>query len=105
MDLYIIADEDTVRGFRLAGVPGRAVSSFRGATEALAWAMEQPDLGLLILTEELCAGFGPQLEALRAERNRPVIVEIPGPGGPKAGRESLRQLVQRAVGTNLEKES
>ena len=104
MHSFCIADEDTVRGFRLAGVPGRAVSSPREAAEALAWAMEQPDCGLLILTEEGCAGLGPQMEALRAERSRPIIVEIPGPAGPKAGRESLRQLVQRAVGTSLEQE-
>jgi V/A-type H+-transporting ATPase subunit F len=102
---YCIADEDTVRGFRLAGVPGRVVSTHPEAAEALAWAMEQPDCGLLILTEDVMAGFGPQLEALRVERSRPLIVEIPGPGGPRSGRESLRRLVQRAVGTRLENES
>jgi vacuolar-type H+-ATPase subunit F/Vma7 len=102
---YCIADEDTVRGFRLAGVPGRSVSTPMEGAEVLAWAMEQPDYGLLILTEDVMASLGPQLEVLRMERNRPLLVEIPGPAGPKAERESLRQLVQRAVGTSLEKES
>lgn len=104
MPFYCIADEDTVRGFRLAGVPGRAVSKPEEAPEALAWAMEHPDCDLLILTEDVAAGLGPRLEALRVERSRPLVVEIPGPGGPRAGRESLRRLVQRAVGTSLEKE-
>ena len=102
MRLVCVADEDTVRGFRLAGVPGRAVSGPGEASEAIAWALEGPECGLLILTEEVCACLGPQVEALRTERSRPILVEIPGPGGPRAGRESLRLLVQRAVGTSLE---
>jgi vacuolar-type H+-ATPase subunit F/Vma7 len=101
---FCLADEDTIRGFRLAGVPGRAVASPREAAEALAWAREQPDCGLLILTEDVMISLGPPLDALQAERSRPIVVAIPGPGGPKAGREDLRQLVQRAVGTSLERE-
>ena len=119
MKMYCIADEDTVRGFRLAGVLGRAVPRLEDAAVreraqysdreqvqylALDWALSQPDCGLLILTEDVRNGLGAKLDGLRTERNRPIIVEIPGPGGPKTDRESLRQLVQRAVGTSLEKE-
>lgn len=104
MPFYCVADGDTVRGFRLAGVPGRAVAAPAETEEALAWALARSDCELLILTEEVAAGLGIRLETLRLERSRPLIVEIPGPGGPRAGRESLRRLVQRAVGTSLERE-
>jgi vacuolar-type H+-ATPase subunit F/Vma7 len=101
---YCVADEDTVRGFRLAGVPGQAVSTLQETAGAVAAAFERSDCSLLILTEQVAAGLGPRLLALRIERSRPLVVEIPGPRGPAsgAGRESLRRLVQRVVGTSLE---
>ncbi|HXY28843.1 MAG TPA: V-type ATP synthase subunit F, partial [Acidimicrobiales bacterium] len=88
---FCIADEDTVRGFRLAGVAGEVVSTPREAAEALARARQLPDCALLILTEQVCSGLGPELSTLRLECNRPLVVEIPGPGGPMtaAGRPGL----------------
>ncbi|WP_005035434.1 V-type ATP synthase subunit F [Holophaga foetida] len=102
MPFYCIADEDTVRGFRLAGVPGPLVSSPEEGAKALAWALAHPDCEVLILTEEVAASLGPQLEAFRLEHERPLLVEIPGPAGPRTGDEGLRRLVQSAVGTSLE---
>lgn len=104
MHLYCIADEDTVRGFRLAGVPGRAAATPGAAAAALAEAFARPDCALLVVTEDLAAGLLPLLERLRGDADHPLLVEIPGPGGPGPGRASLRQLVQRVVGANLEKE-
>ncbi|HNX95259.1 MAG TPA: V-type ATP synthase subunit F [Holophaga sp.] len=104
--VYCLGDEDTVRGFRLAGVSGRTVLCPGEGADALggglAWALAQPDCDLLVLTEEVAAALGARMEALRNERTRPLIVEIPGPAGPRPGRENLRQLVQRAVGSRLE---
>ena len=39
MKFYCIADEDTVRGFRLAGVPGQVVTTPQQAAEALSAAL------------------------------------------------------------------
>lgn len=105
MPCYCIADADTVRGFRLAGVPSQAVSTPSESIKALAWAVAKPDCEILILTEDVAASLGPQLEAFRLEHERPLLVEIPGPGGPRTGSEGLRRLVRSAVGTSLEKES
>ncbi|MBE3071090.1 MAG: ATP synthase subunit F, partial [Planctomycetes bacterium] len=43
MKFFCIADEDTVRGFRLAGIEGRAVETPREAADALARAAAQAD--------------------------------------------------------------
>ncbi len=101
MKFYCIADEDTVRGFRLAGVEGRAVADARQAAEALAETTARGDCGIVILTERVAAGIRERVDAIRFERARPLIVEIPGPEGPLAGRKSLRQLVQEAVGIRV----
>lgn len=101
MKFYCIADEDTVRGFRLAGAEGRAVADARQAAEALAETAARTDCGIVILTERVAAGIRERVDAIRFERARPLIVEIPGPEGPLPGRKSLRQLVQEAVGIRV----
>ncbi len=100
MKFFCIADEETTRGFRLAGVAGQTAATPEQAAAALKEAM-QADCGIIVLTDRVAAGIRQRVDAIRLERERPLIVEIPGPEGPLAGRKSLRQLVQEAVGMNL----
>jgi len=102
VNFYCIADEDTVRGFRLAGVAGQAVASAPEAALAVETAMAQRDYAVIILTEKVADGIRPQVERIRFELQQPLIVEIPGPDGPLPGRKSLRQLAQEAVGIHIE---
>ncbi len=103
MKFYCIADEDTVRGFRLAGVEGCVVTSATEATEALHAAAAPAEHGIIILTQQVAAWMRGQVDAFRLERDRPLLVEIPGPGGALAGRKTLRQLVHSAVGIRVDK--
>ena len=79
MKFYCIADEDTVRGFRLAGVEGRAVKTPNEAQAALGAALEDAEIGILILTERVAADVRWQVDGVRSTRSRPLVVEIPGP--------------------------
>jgi V/A-type H+/Na+-transporting ATPase subunit F len=99
---FCIADQDTVRGFRLAGVAGQVVNNPAEAEVALAQAAGQAEWGVLLLSQSVANGVRQQVEALRLERERPLLVEIPGPEGPLPGRKSLHQVVQEAVGLRLE---
>ncbi len=101
MDFYCIADEDTVRGFRLAGVDGQAVASPKEAAEALERAVGRKGLGVLILTDAVAEGIRHQVDAVRSGRGLPLVVEIPGPQGPMPGRKTLRRLIQEAVGVRI----
>ncbi len=102
MKFFCIADEDTVRGFRLAGVAGQVVTTAASKPRPPSkQAAAQTDCGIIILTEKVAAGIRQQVEAIRLERDRPLIVEIPGPEGPLPGRKSLRQFVQEAVGIRV----
>ena len=102
MKFYCIADENTVRGFRLAGVAGQSVNSAAEAALALETAAGQRDCAIIILTETVAESIRPQVERMRFESPQPLIVEIPGPAGPLPGRKSLRQLAQEAVGIHIE---
>jgi V/A-type H+-transporting ATPase subunit F len=101
---YCIADEDTVRGFRLAGVEGRAVASPDDAAAALDSCLTEQDLGILIITDRVAAGIRHRVDAVRTTRSLPLIVEIPGPQGPMLGRKTLRQFVQEAIGIRIGEE-
>ncbi len=101
MNAYCIADEDTVRGFLLAGIAGQAVTTAKEAAEALRLATKRKDCGLIIVTDRLASGVRAYVDAIRLEPNRPLIVEIPGPGGRMPGAKSLRQLVEGAVGVPI----
>lgn len=101
MKFYCIADEDTVRGFRLAGVAGEVVEHAPEAAAALDRAAADPDCGIIIITQDVAAAVPEQVTALRVERERPLVVEIPGPGGPRPGHRGLRQFVQQAIGISV----
>jgi V/A-type H+/Na+-transporting ATPase subunit F len=101
---YCIGDEDTVRGFRLAGVNGDVVGSPREAAEALDGAVSDTEIGVLIVTDVVAEGIRDRIEELRLAATRPLVVEIPGPEGPLPGRKTLRRFVQEAVGIRVGRE-
>jgi V/A-type H+-transporting ATPase subunit F len=104
MKFHCIADEHTVRGFRLAGVTGEVATAPPEAALAVERAAARPDCGVIILTETIADGIRPLVEEIRSGRGRPLILEIPGPAGAARERKSLRQLVQEAIGIRLEPE-
>ncbi len=104
MKFHCIADEDTVRGFRMAGIDGEAVATVAEAEQAVRRAAENPSIGILILTDLVAADIREIVDEIRVERTRPLIAEIPGPGGPMPGRKTLQQLVQEAVGIRIGQE-
>jgi V/A-type H+-transporting ATPase subunit F len=101
---FCIADADTVRGFRLAGIDGRAVETAAEAADALAQAARRPGLGVVIVTDQVAADIRDQVDALRGGQGTPLVVEVPGPEGPMPGRKTLREFVQEAVGIRIGQE-
>lgn len=101
MKFYCIADEETVRGFRLAGIGVRIAATAEEALIAIDDTAVLPDCGVIIITEKVAAWVWPQVEKIRLMRDRPLIVEIPGPEGPLPGSKSLREFVQEAVGVSV----
>jgi len=92
---YCIADEDTARGFRLAGVIAHVVATAEQARSAVDEAAARPDCGIIIIAEKVAVWIRPQIEVIRLERDRPLIVEIPGPEGPLSGRKACVNSYRR----------
>ncbi len=102
MKFFCIGDEDTVAGFRLAGIAARVAATPEQTQAAVAEAAVPTRLRSSSSSpKNLQTAIRPQIEAIRLERERPLIVEIPGPEGPLPGRKSLREFVQEAVGMRI----
>jgi V/A-type H+-transporting ATPase subunit F len=96
----VIADEDTVLGFRCSGITGIAVNSRADALAGLKSARDSK-AGVVILTQEVAAMMPAEVEALRFGGGLPMVVEIPGPRGPLAGRKSLSDIIRQAIGVKV----
>ena len=101
MKYYIIGDEDAVLGFGLVGVEGRAAVSPQEAREALSAALEDKQVGIILITERVAELIRGQVDRYMYTRSFPLIVEIPDRKGPLAGKLGIREMVNQAIGIKL----
>lgn len=101
MKYFVIGDEDTVLGFGMVGVEGKAVDGEEETRAALDTALGDPDVGIILITERSAAAQRSLVDKYMFSRRFPLIVEIPDYRGPMEGRPSLRELVNQAIGIKL----
>ncbi len=97
----VIGHPEAVLGFSLAGVPGRVATTAEEANQALDVALSTHDLGIILVTEDVSAMIGSRMDDLKMHSTVPLVVEIPGPGGPPPGKQSLNEMVKRAIGIKI----
>ncbi len=100
MRLYVIGNDNCVLGFSLVGVGGRVVHSGEELDQALDTCLNDPTIGLLLVTEDVAAWRRDRIDEMRVSGVTPLVVEIPGKSGDQH-KESLRDIVQRSVGIRL----
>lgn len=101
MDYFVIGDEDTVLGFGMVGVRGVHAESAEAADRALSDALEDRDIGIIIITEAIAQRIRTRVDSYIFSHRFPLIVEIPDRRGPAEGRKSLREMVNQAIGISL----
>jgi len=101
MKFYVIADDDTVLGFRYAGVEGVAVSGPDEARSHFESVVKRHDIGIVIMTDVVAEGIRKEVDDVRARGVKPLVVEIPGPLGPLEGKRTLLDLITEAVGVRI----
>lgn len=102
MTCLCLADEDTVRGFRLAGVEGRCVTDAEDCLTQLAQAATRPDLGVVLVDRRLADAARERLNAFRILHDRPLIVEIARPSLTATDESSTHRLVRKATGMGID---
>jgi vacuolar-type H+-ATPase subunit F/Vma7 len=95
--ITVIGDEDAVFGLGLLGLKGRAVATVEQARKALHEAMADPNVELILLTENWS-------EARREGMGEggALVVEIPG-ASPSRSALTLEARIEQALGVRLER--
>jgi V/A-type H+-transporting ATPase subunit F len=103
--IFVIAEEEIVLAFRLAGVDGHAASGREEALAAFRKATGELSGGeavkVLVLTEEVSDLLAEEVKAWQFSGAYPLIVEVPGQGPRATGRKSIVDAVREAVGVMI----
>ncbi len=101
MAFYIIGDEDSVLGFNLIGVSGKAVENVDEARESFHKMIDGNSIKILLITERVAELLQQEIDEHRAKMAFPIVVEIPDMGGPIPTRKSIADIVRSAIGIEL----
>jgi len=101
MKYYVIGDEDAVLGFGMVGVQGRVAQDQKGAEAAFRHALEDSQIGIIIITERIASLIRTVVDRYLFRERFPLIVEIPDRLGPVEGRVGIREMVNAAIGIKL----
>ncbi len=102
MKMYLISDNvDTYTGMRLAGVDGIVVHEREELYEALTNAMNNKELGIVLLTEKLGKEFPDIIDEMKLKRKMPLLVEIPDRHGTGRKKNFITSYVNEAIGLKL----
>jgi V/A-type H+-transporting ATPase subunit F len=101
MRVLIIGSLDAVLGFGLVGVQGWAVTTAQEVNQALDEALQNREAGIILVTEDAAELVRPRMDHLMMRSTVPLVVQIPGPEGPRPDRPSLSEMIRRAIGVKL----
>ncbi|MBN1582981.1 MAG: V-type ATP synthase subunit F [Anaerolineae bacterium] len=101
MNVLVIGHAEAVLGFKLVGVRGQAVQTEKEIGQALDAAMDDPDVGVILVTQDIAALIPGRMDQLKLRSTVPLVVEIPGPQGVPADYPSLDELIRRAIGIRI----
>ena len=71
------------------------------ANQALDDALARPDVGIILVTEDVAALVEARMDQLKMHSTVPLVVEIPAPEEVRVGKPSLSEVVKRAIGIKI----
>lgn len=102
MKFHLISDNnDTKMGMRLAGVEGVVVHTAEETEAQLRRAVEDQDIGIILITEKLTLLCPDLIYDLKLKYTRPLIIAIPDRHGSGRGEDSVTQYVRDAIGVRI----
>ncbi|MGY4706619.1 V-type ATP synthase subunit F [Candidatus Bipolaricaulota sp. J31] len=98
--ICVIGSEEMVLGFRLLGIPGDIPAGPEEVRRILRERFAEPGMALILIEDRVAAQAPDLLAELQGAKEFPLVVKIPGPGGP-LGEESIRDFIVGAIGVRL----
>jgi len=100
MRLQVIGHQDAVWGFALVGMPGCIVTTAEELHAALDAALADATVGIIMVTDDVAALARERIETLKVQP-APLLIEIPGPAGPRPDTLSVSATLQRTLGVKI----
>lgn len=102
MKFYLISDNvDTLMGMRLAGIEGEVVSAGDEVRQALEKAVADPQIGIVLITENLCRSCEDLVYGVKLTTARPLLLEIPDRHGSGRSKDFITRYIRDAIGLKL----
>jgi V/A-type H+-transporting ATPase subunit F len=99
-DFFVIAAEELVLAFRMAGADGRAAYEHTETLDAFREATAS-GVKILIITQDLSSMIASEIEKWRMKGQFPLVVELPGlSGGTEIGK-TVYDALRSTVGLSL----
>lgn len=101
MKVIVIGSQEAVWGFSLAGVDGKTVRTGEELLETLDALLQDKTVGIVLVTEDVANLARRAIDQRIAHSTAPLIVEIPGPGGPDPQRPPLGEIIRQTIGVKI----
>ena len=101
MKIRVIGHPEAVQGMALVGVQGETASTEEEVNAALDRALAVPDVGIILVTDDAATLVESRIDQLKFHSEIPLVVEIPGPNSELEQRDSLNEVIKRAIGIKI----
>ncbi|MBZ1356265.1 MAG: hypothetical protein KY054_00640 [Candidatus Nealsonbacteria bacterium] len=101
MKIAIIGNPETIKGFKSLGIDLLGVRNKEEAEKSFLSVYSSDEYALLLLTEDWFTELRDQIKEFE-EKPLPALMMIPGIGSKKSiAEQELRQMIERAVGSDI----
>lgn len=102
MKSFLISDNrDTLVGLKLAGINGIIVHNREDALKEMKEAIQNSNIGILILTEKVVDILGDEVLDYKVKSQTPLIIEIPGRYGTTRKFSVIEEYIRNSVGIRI----
>ncbi|OGO77510.1 MAG: ATP synthase subunit F [Clostridiales bacterium GWB2_37_7] len=102
MKFFAISDNvDTITGLRLAGIKGILVHEKAEVIQALEKAVEDVNVGIIIMTELLAEMVQEEVKEIRLDATKPIITVIPDRHGERRRPDYITNYIKESIGLKI----
>ena len=103
MKIAIVADDDTVNCYKLAGLEyAYSVRNAEEAEDCIRDLLKKPDFAVLIITANIANRIRATMNKITEEQDLPLIIPIPSIGEPSPlAVDPINELIKRKTGIEL----
>lgn len=96
MKIFTVGSKSFVTSFQLAGVPGKISEDPQSALQEIKNLTDDPDVGLVLVSDDITESINDELTALRAEKST-LVFALPSAGSEKS-EVDYRVMLKKILG-------